>query len=336
MFNSAFLLLFLLLTTSVPCLYTTPVPASGITGTGPAISPSTFFQSRFYTPVNMVEKDSILIPLKRAGRLLLIEAEADGEKGNLVFDTGASNIVFNSTYFRNHNKVGGANAGGITGDVGAVDLISLDKIEFAGLSYRKVRADMTSLGHIENQKGMKILGLIGFNLFRDFEIILDINNNQLKLFRIDRSGNRLGSNGSHFAPDQSQKISGNSGLLYLEGKISGRILRFCFDTGAETNVISSSSNKNILNTLTITRRSRLKGAGSAGKEVLFGKMNDFTFGNRHIQGMETILSDLDPLSEAYGTRIDGMLGYTFMEQGVLCINFAKNQFGIRFNREEAR
>ena len=32
--------------------------------------------------------------------------------------------------------------------------------------------------------------------------------------------------------------------------------------------------------------------------------------------METIVTNLDDLSEAYGTRIDGMLGYSFLEQGI--------------------
>lgn len=306
------------------------------TGGNSSISPLPFFQSVSYSPVESLKTDSLVIPLKRAGRLLMIEAKVDSEIGNLVFDTGADNLVFNSTYFRNHNKSAGANSNGINGNIGAVETITLEKLEFADLTYKKVRVDITNLGHIENRRGVKILGLIGFNMFRDFEIIIDIRNNQLKLFRLDKSGNRMTPGNPKFIPDQSQKIYGNSNILFLEGKISGRNLRFCFDTGAETNVISSFSNKNILNSLTITRRSKLKGAGTSGSEVLYGRMNDFTLGDRPIGGMETIISDLGALSEAYGTRIDGMLGYNFMEQGTLCINFITKQFGIQFNKDEVR
>lgn len=272
--------------------------------------------------------------MKRAGRLLLIEAAVDGEIGNLVFDTGANGLVFNSTYFRNHVKSKGSGSNGITGSVGSVEQIVLDKIEFADLVYRKIRVDMTNLGHIENRRGIKILGLIGFNLLKGFEIVIDSKNNQLKLFRIDKTGNRIAPNSSPFVADQTQKISTNSNILFLEGKIGGKTLNFCFDTGAETNVISSYSNKNILSTLTITRRSGLKGTGVAGSEVLFARMNDFAIGSRQIKGMETIISNLDALSEAYGTKIDGMLGYNFMEQGILCINFARKQFGIQFTKGE--
>jgi len=59
-------------------------------------------------------------------------------------------------------------------------------------------------------------------------------------------------------------------------------------------------------------------------------MNDFMIGEKQIPNMDTVITNLDALSEGYGTKIDGMLGYNFLEQGIICINFVKKQFGIRF------
>ena len=289
-------------------------------------------QSYTYNPEFQSNIDSIVIPLKRAGRLFLIEAKVEDQTGNLVFDTGATGLVLNSTYFRNHVKSGGATSSGITGAVGNVEQISVGKIEFSGMTYKNIRADVASLGHIENRRGVKILGLIGFSLMKNLEIVLDVQNNELKLFRIDKTGKRTNGNKVRFIPDYTQKIEGNTNILFLKGKINGKILNFCFDTAAETNAICSDCNRSILNTLTITRRSTLKGAGAAGSEVLFGRMNDFTFGERSIRNMETIITNLDALSEAYGTRIDGMLGYNFLEQGIVSINFVSKQFGIHFTK----
>ena len=295
-----------------------------------------FFQSINYSPENALQSDSVIIPLKRAGRLLLIEAVIDNETGNLVFDTGASELIFNSTYFRNHSRSVAERSNGINGSIGSVEQTTIDKIEFAGLTYKKVKVDLTNLGHIENRRGIKILGLIGFNMMKDFEIIIDAKNNQLKLYRIDNAGKRISASKSDFKPDHSQKIWIGGNIVFLEGIIGAKKLNFCFDTGAETNVISSYSNKNILNTISITRRAGLSGAGSAGREVLYGKMNDFSIGNKQIKGMETIISNLESLSDAYGTKIDGILGFNFMEQGILCINFAKKQFCIQFTKGEAK
>jgi len=328
--------MFLILVLTLPLLAASPFTAvrNNFTALNGIPSPivATLLQTISYTPENDLKSDSVIIPLKRAGRLLLIEANVDGETGNLVFDTGANGLVFNSTYFRNHVRSDVSNPNGITGSVGTVEQITIDKVEFANLTYKKVRADMTNLGHIENSRGIKILGLFGFNMIRDFEIIIDIKGNQLKLYRIDKTGNRVVSNQYKIRPDYSQLFQTNSNILFLSGKIGGKTLNFCFDTGSETNVINSYSSKNILNTMTITRRSNLRGAGSSRSEVLFGRMNDFTLGSKQINGMETVISNLEALSEAYGTKIDGMLGFNFIEQGIVCINFVKRHFSIQFTK----
>ena len=290
-------------------------------------------QAITYTPEFSLSSDSVVIPLKRAGRLFLIEAKIDDLAGNLVFDTGANGLVLNSTYFRNHLKSGGSISNGITGSVGLVEQITIDKLEFSELSYKNIRADVTNLGHIENSRGFKILGLLGFSTMRNLEIVIDAQNNELILFRIDKTGKRVNKANSEFKADLIQKFETTTNILFLKGKIAGKNLNFCFDTGAETNAISGDSNKNILSTLTITRRSTLKGAGSARSEVLFGRMNDFSIGEKHISEMETIISNLDALSEAYETKINGILGYNFLEQGTICINFVKKQFGIRFTKK---
>ena len=294
------------------------------------------FKVNSFDPEVSSNADSVIIPMKHSGRLFLIEATVDGETGNLVFDTGANGLVLNSTYFRDHVASGGANSNGITGSVGPVEQISVDQLEFADLKYKNLSADKANLGHIENRRGVKILGLIGFGMIRNFEIVIDPGNSELKLFRIDKAGQRISHKSPDFKPDYIQKIAGNSNILFLQGIIGGKALNFCFDTGAETNTLSSDSNKKILSTLTITRRVALKGTGAAGSEVLFGRMNDFTIGTRQIKNMETIITNLDALREAYGTSIDGMLGYNFLQHGTVCVNFVKKQFGIRFTKGEEK
>ena len=48
----------------------------------------------------MGELESVIIPLKRVGRLFLMEAKIDDLTGDFLFDTGAAQLVLNSTYFR--------------------------------------------------------------------------------------------------------------------------------------------------------------------------------------------------------------------------------------------
>lgn len=315
-------------------LYVFPCSGTASGSDSPLPIPVNDFSFRYsspsYDPIFRVNADSVVIPLKRAGRLFLIEATVDGVNGNLIFDTGAGGLVGNSTYFRNHVKTGSINSSGITGSVGKIAQINIEKIEFADLYYENLRADVADLGHIENQRNVKILGLFGFSMVKSLEIVIDAKNSELKLYRINDKGKRTGSPNRPFKADHKQEFDEKSNILFLEAAMGGKTLQFCFDTGAETNVLNSYANKTVLNAITITRRKVLKGAGSASSEVLFGKMNEFSIGNREINEMETIVTNLSPLSEAYGKSINGMLGCPFMEKGIICINFINKQFSMRY------
>lgn len=276
---------------------------------------------------------SITIPLKRVGRLFLIEANIDNQVGNLIFDTGSSGLVLNKTYFRKNVMISKGNGGGITGAIGDVYCTNVDRLQISDLYYENVKADVADLGHIENRRGVKILGLFGLNMIKNFEIVFDVNNSELQLNRLDKKGNRL-TNNNTLKFDIIQKIEITQNMMFIKGKVGGKVLNFCLDTGAEINAINSHSSRKVLNTVTINRRSNLGGVGASPSEVLYGTMNDFVFGDKQYVQMQTIITNLDNMCEAYGCTIDGMLGYDFFAKGVVCINFVKEEIGICFRKEE--
>jgi len=286
-------------------------------------------------PEALGDFNSLTIPLKRAGRLLLIEAVIDGETGNLVFDTGATGLVLNKTYFRSHATFDNGSSNGITGSTGNIGCTFAKEIRISDLYYRNIKADMVDLSHIENRRGFKVIGLLGFNMIKSFEIVIDATHNELQLHRIDRKGNRVQPEEVETVQDYTQKINPWRPVLIIKGMVGGKSLNFCLDTGAETNVISSRSPKTVLSTISITRRAGLGGAGQATNEVLFGTMNDFMLDKTPIRDMETIVTNPDALSEVYGVIIDGMLGYNFLVKGIITINLTKKQFGIRYLNQPA-
>jgi len=274
------------------------------------------------------EFQSITIPLKRAGRLFLIEASIDDQVGNLIFDTGASGLVLNKTYFRKYIGFERSTGGGVTGTFGKTTRIVVKRIDISSLYYEDVPADITDLGHIENRRGVKILGLFGINMIDNFEIVFDANNNELRLTRIDKQGDRISSNQPVIKFDFTQKIEMRQNIMLIKAKIGDKTLNFCLDTGAESNVISSSVSKKVMSTILINRRSNLGGAGVQSVEVLYGTMKEFEFGTYQFGSMETVITSLDAMSDAYGCSIDGMLGYDFWQKGVFCINFGKNEISF--------
>jgi len=283
-------------------------------------------------PGSPAEPDEITIPLKRAGRLLLMEARIDNETGNFIFDTGSSRLVLNNTYFRKYVSTESGDRGGITGGVAGVRQTKVNRIQISGLAYTGVMADLADLGHIENRRGVKILGLFGFSLLKNMEIVIDVGQNELHLYRLDRNGNRTGSGTPEFKADISQKVQMCQDVLFVDSKISGKILSFCLDTGAESNVISSGNPKKVMSTVSITHRSGLVGSGRPTAEALYGILNDFDMGGHRINQMQTIITNLDNMSAAFGFTVDGMLGYDFFEKGQICINLVRMEMKVCFNK----
>lgn len=283
-----------------------------------------------YDPFGNLE--AVTIPLKRIGKLVMLEANVDDQIGNFVFDTGSSRLVLNTTYFRKYLSVEGAGSGGVTGATAKTGKVYVKRIRLAGLEYNNTPADVVNLGHIENRRGVKILGLFGFSMFRNMEIIIDVNRGELRLARVDNKGNRvsqLGRPGFDFV----QKFEVYQDVIFLQAKVGGKVLDFCLDTGAESNVLNSQSSKKVLGTVTIQRRSCLVGAGAARREVLYGVMNDFSLGNHSFNNMQTIITSLDNMSESYGVPLDGMLGFDFFDQGEICINMVRNELGVWLNKK---
>jgi predicted aspartyl protease len=275
----------------------------------------------------------VTIPLKRAGQLFLLEGTIDNISGNFILDTGASGLVLNTTYFRNAIAVDDEEGGGVTGSTAAVARINVKHLIVSDMSYSNVSADVTPLGHLETRRGIKILGLFGMSLLKNLEMVIDLRNNELQIYKLDKNGSRLTPPSPAMKYDIIQKIEEFRNILFVKAVIGGRVLDFCLDTGAESNVLSIDAHKKVMETVTIKRRSGLNGVGENRGEVLYGTLNDFSLGNRQMIPMETIVCSLTAMSRKYGYPIDGMLGYDFFAKGKIYLNLVKKEMGICFKQE---
>jgi len=278
-------------------------------------------------PIANCDYDEIIIPLKRAGRLLLIEGEVDGEKGNFIFDTGAPYLVLNATYFREYDLRNELYASGITGGQTAIMVTKVGKLKINKLWYGDVRADVAELGHIEDARGVQILGLMGLNLFKSFIMEIDLSKGYLKLIKCDKKGEPYLSDVSEY--DLVHDLSFYDNTIFVKCKVAGRNLRFGIDSGAEINAISSMSNRKVLETVRITGRSKLMGTGSESVEILYGSMKELYLGEVGLFNMQTVITQLEDMGEAYGVAIDGMLGYEFFSRGKIRINIPKKELKLR-------
>jgi predicted aspartyl protease len=284
-------------------------------------------------PIVTSDSASCTIPFNKVGNLIVIQARVDTMEGNFILDTGAPRLVLNMTYFRHYPASSAAadESGGITGDVSTISPTDVGRLRLGPIRYSKVEADRINLGHIENSRGIKILGLLGVQLFKRFEMILDYENNLIHLHLISK---KEGKNyKSEMLKDTSAyneyPIDVKDNKLMTFGQLAGRKLTFIIDTGAESNVLDSRLPGKIFQHVSINKRIVLSGSGSETVEALSGDMKNMTMGNREVGTLPVLVTNLENMCRAYNDNcLDGMLGFEFLSLHKIGFNFVSRKMYI--------
>lgn len=269
---------------------------------------------------------TLVVPIKRAGNLIIIEAQMDTLEGNFVMDTGAPYLVLNSTYFRDAPHINEQKAGGINGESEGTFTTTVHNFSILDLHYSRLTADVTDLSGIENGKGIKILGLLGTRLFSKFAVTIDMNSNLMYIQKVDSKGDIPATERVFKDPYMVTPITLTDDIIFMRGSVNDQKVWFVFDTGAESNLLDYSRIRKILPTMQIVSRSKLTGVGGSIFEVLYARFDELQIGERDFMRNRVLITDLEKMGRAYDHTIDGILGYDFFIRGIFTINFVKSQF----------
>ncbi|MDB5192987.1 MAG: hypothetical protein JWQ96_2550 [Segetibacter sp.] len=272
---------------------------------------------------------SCIIPFTKAGNLILLKARVDTVEGNFILDTGAPYLVLNITYFRHYPTTFNLNEEqeSITGVSAAVAKTTVGKLTLGTLEYILANADMINLGHIENSKGVKILGLLGLQLFKQCEVIIDYEKSVIHLRRIGRK--ELAAFKSEQLKDASVyktlPIEILDNRIVAETEMAGKKLKLVIDSGAETNILDSRLPNKIFDNVTITGRVLLSGSGSKKIEALSGDARNMKMGNEDMGTFPVIITNLEKSCFSYAGCINGVLGFEFLSLHKIGFNFVSNK-----------
>jgi hypothetical protein len=282
----------------------------------------------YFTKAEIVDNYTTRIPFKLVDRLIVIEGEYRGEKGRFILDTGSERLLLNKAHFSdliqeysNHVETSGV-----------LDYVDdpvekrVRKILFNNLSIENKRSHIIDMRHIEKSKKIKVLGIIGYNVLKDYEIFVDMYLNQITLTKIDADGNKLGNQPYLEEVVDSIDFTLKKHTIVIEGSINRKKLTFGLDTGAEFNQISSRVSKQVLKSFYPKKRVKLMGASDRKIEVLYGNLHKLKLSETVYFGpMKTLLTNLNSMNKAFGTKLDGILGHDFFAQKRAIINYKKQK-----------
>jgi hypothetical protein len=281
-------------------------------------------------PIITTDSASCVIPFTRVGNLILIQAKADTSTGFFILDTGTPGLVLNLTWFRRYTTSNAVESGGVTGSVAMSFKTTIDSFRLGPVSYHHVEANLINLGHIENNKRVRILGLMGVQLFEHFEMIIDYSNGLIYLHLINKKEAATYRNQQLLdtAAYTAIPIDIDEDKMMVYFQLKGKRLKFIIDSGAETNVLDSRLPGKVFQQVEITRKITLSGTGDSKVEALYGDLRGLRLGDRDIGTLPVLITNLQSMCDAYNNCIDGMLGFDFLSLHKIGFNFVTRRMYI--------
>lgn len=101
---------------------------------------------------------------------------------------------------------------------------------------------------------------------------------------------------------------------------------FALDTGASLTVISA----DLAHSLEIKSGEAKEGMGCGGKvEVAISRVASLAVGSARLENPEVAIADLGVLSQAVGAKLDGIIGYNYLKDFKVTIDYPKGRLRLQ-------
>ena len=182
------------------------------------------------------------LPFILKNRLLIVEAEVDGVKGNFIIDTGIEEIILNSKrklqtmVALDFCDVGNQKQRGKIKNI---------QLQLANKTFKNQRAFVIDLRHLESGIHYPIMGLIGRKVLENFEFHLDYRHFKIHFYHLDKYGNKKIPLLEMSIPIDTIPIMMKGQLPYIKATLDEKIYRFGLDTGAGINIFAQKLSKQL-------------------------------------------------------------------------------------------
>lgn len=251
--------------------------------------------------------------------LILVPASVNGDGPHeFILDTGAG-VSLLTPEFAEHvgvtqtgSKEGMGAAGKITVALGVVESLAVGQA-----AAENVQVAITSeLHRIGAAIGAKVDGNIGYTYLKDFRLTLDYQKLTLQLTQSEQE-----SNGKQPRAELKFKLAHPAKPLILVPALvndEGPYI-FALDTGASTTVLSSEVAQ--ISGVNLTRIPNITGAGGTMQSST-GALRSLAVGNARLENLQVVTGDfLTMLSQIVTTKLDGIIGYNFLKEFKVTIDY---------------
>lgn len=261
------------------------------------------------------------IPFELDWNLIWLEGIVDSKQGFFILDTGAPTLILNNR----GDKLGrsrSATAGG-RGVGGEVEMRPhrVKSFQLGGVEQGAQPAYQIDLREVESHAGREIHGLIGYEQFNDYELLIDYPARLMELYP-------NGKNELHTSqrPLQSFKFSRYTHLPLLSLRQGKKRLLFVLDTGAGASLLHQEAAESLdIAPESLSEATYLVGVDGNRQSAPIVSVPYLQLGTEDLADFPLVLTDLSRLSQVEGLAIDGVLGTDFLKTHRISIDYKRQR-----------
>lgn len=258
-------------------------------------------------------------PFVLVNNLPVVQATVDGRTGNFILDTGSEDTILNQRYFAGVSTATPLGAGA-TGAFKKTAIYQVGRFAWQDLILQNVPLTATDLTHLG---AAPLLGLLGADLLTHYAVTLDYTTKTVTL--------RAAAEPQSLSPPQLTLPFARRGHLpIIAVAIAGQSYDLAIDSGASVNMLAENLLPDLKRELSNPFTTSLGGAAAQEQPVTGGTLKLATLAHQlPLRDMATIFTTIGPLARSQPTPVVGILGYEFLRQYLVTINYPRGVIELR-------
>lgn len=253
------------------------------------------------------------VPFELVNGMILVEASVNGDSGTFVLDTGFPTVVVNT---QNAGPLRLAENQPATHERKKL-AVTVSHFRWADIERKNMSAVAMDISHLESTSEKKILGVIGFEVLRQYELLFDFDHKRIMM--LPSKDNWLHR---AYEPVHRLRFKMHGQLPVVKAEIAGEKVRLGLDSGG-TNLLSDEMFGAFSpEELGKIEREKMVGFGFSTKRLKAARLPTLSIGGTPFGETRFVFDDLAYLKQH---RIDGLLGLPFLAQYRFSINYKEKR-----------
>ena len=263
--------------------------------------------------------DVTVAPFELVNGMIIVQASVNGVLGDFILDTGSPGIVLNSV---EHEPSTSFSASGIGGEL-EIGSVTVEHFKWGIIEKAEIEGFTLDIGHLELATGRKIMGLIGFEVFQQYELLFDYPNNVVSIY----NASKVKKYKKKPVAEVPFKMCGHVPVIAV--KVGKKKAFLGLDSGAETNLLDDSFLKPLKKSfLKNNRKEIVIGLDQEEQEVDAALLKTSEINGVKLSEMKFLFMDLENFEHQFETRFDGLLGFPFFREHAVSINYKERKIYI--------